>query len=318
MADTRAHGWDEGGTKVVIHAIHCTGSRLRLLLISCGLAVLASSCIPHFGSDSGPVRRGVLTSDGAAHFTYQGTTDGATISVFATAAPVDASNREAFWLADSPWYADQETCETWNTPQSLSQFSPFQPGIATRIAPTGANNEGIKAVTVTQNVWLGGLWKFNVHVWDSTNAAAPYTLIQTFDLAPILGRIEFGTDGSIQASTLAPPPWHICVQTQGNALRFKVWTGVDEEPGWTDPDHVFATTLPDGWDYPGYAGGYIGHLHDGQSMNFTDLTSTPLCLATDMTDTPYCRDLVSSATSTQAPTTTAVQDNSEPPATTAP
>lgn len=56
------------------------------------------------------------------------------------------------------------------------------------------------------------------------------------------------------------PPWNVCAQVRGALFRFKLWTGTSPEPQWRDATRVYSTRLPNGWVYPGHAGGYIGHL----------------------------------------------------------
>ena len=250
----------------------------------------SAACNPVFGSSDGPVRRATLYSDSGRTNTYTGD-DTAVVAI--GPAPEDSSVREVFWRTDTPYYDDQQSCITWNA-TAASELDPelnvlMQPGLAMRIAPTGAEGDEFKAVTVTENVWMYGVWLFNVHVWDTTASGSPFSVVETFDLSSIVG-VWGNVDGEF-VSLMVPPPWHVCGRTLGDQFQFKVWTGTDPEPAWNDPTHVFTTTLPAGWDHPGYSGGYIGHLHDGQTGQFSGFTSGPLCLAPDMIDTTHCQQV---------------------------
>lgn len=277
------------------------GRRLGIAAMLAVVAVLTSACIPRFGKQSGSLWYGTLTSDSGAHNIY--TDNGSTVTATASP-PADSTIREAFWHRDTPFTADQETCVTWNDTAAaagLADQALPQPGLAMRIAPTGDHNEGIKAITVTENTWYAAAWIFNVHVWNSLNPGAPFVLVAQFDLSPIVGKAWLDDAGDLH-STLVPPPWHVCAQTHGSQLTFKVWTGTDDpEPAWDDPTNVFSTTLPNGWDYPGFAGGYAGHLHDGQSLTFSDFSSIPLCQAPDMISDASCEAQPAATSSTSTP-----------------
>lgn len=168
--------------------------------------------------------------------------------------------REVFWPSDATPVRDNEVCVTWDSELGPAAGLPLQPGLAMRIA-TSDDNRGLRAVTVTENVWMNGVWLFNVHVWD-TLEPRPMQLLRTWNLADIVAPVAPGTDDAVRA--FIDPPWHLCGRTRGDVFSFKVWADVDDEPSWSDPARVFSTQLPAGWDHIGYSGGYIGHLHDGQ------------------------------------------------------
>ena len=150
-----------------------------------------------------------------------------------------------------------------------------------RAADRADRGERIKAITVTENVWSAAIWIFNVHVWDSTNTGHEFTAVAQFDLSSIVGKFWIDDGGNVQ-STLVGPPWHVCAAVTGDLFRFKVWTGADQEPTWSDPTHVFAATLPDGWDYPGVAGWYIGHLRETYSATISSPMSNFACADPDL------------------------------------
>lgn len=208
---------------------------------------------------------GVLTSATGQHFTYSDRPD--VVEVRAPDSTTDGNIREVFWRADQEPHADEEVCTVWDDTAN-SPGSPGgnrQMGLALRIAPATADGRGIRAITLTQNVIAGATWVFWVDVWSVTDPARPDFLgVRQFDLMPVVG---FGT-------TAVPPPWHVCARVQGLTFRFKVWTGSDSEPTWRDPARVFTTRLPSGWDYPGHAGGYVGHLRAAQTARFSGVTAS--------------------------------------------
>ena len=217
------------------------------------------------------IRHASLTTDNWATFDYSTGPD--TVTASAPSDLTDANVREAFWRTNSQPMADAESCITWDETAASVGGRPIQPGLAMRIASTGQNYEGLKAITVTENVYFSGVWLFNVHLWDTTSPT-PMFLLHTFDASDIVGRIVT-VDGK-SASSMVNPPWHMCGRTTGNIFSFKVWTHDTPEPDWHDPHHVYRVTLPTGWDYAGYAGGYIGHLHPGQSATATLPAATAL------------------------------------------
>lgn len=231
-----------------------------------------TGCDPIIGTVSGPVRRATLTSESGAIFHYAGNRS----VVFAqpAAGSTDGNVREVFWYPDSAFAADQQNCVTWNTIATSQSGGLLQPGVSMRIAPTGPGGTGVKAITVTENIWYAGVWVFNVHVWNSTNRTNPFTQIASFDLSSIVGK--FTLTGNVLHSTLVPPPWHVCARTIANTFSFMVWTGSKPQPSWSDPSRVYTVKLPAGWDYPGYAGGYVGHLRPHQAAVFTAVTNGPL------------------------------------------
>ncbi len=274
--------------------------KLGLVGIVVAVGLIASACTsPVFGTAAGPIRHGTLTSNSGNQYTF--TADDSTVTA-AAPSPSDPSIREAFWRTNTPYYDDQQACITWQTTAASQGGDPVQPGLAMRIAPTGVDGKGIKAITVTENVWASAAWIFNVHTWDTTRSGSPFSLVGQFDLWDLVVTSTVDENGNVQRAWV-PPPWYVCARTLGNQFVFKLWTGSNPEPGWDDPTHVFTTTLPDGWDYPGYSGGYIGHLHQGQSASFSRVRTMPLCLAADMVDTPRCRELRSRLPTTVPATT---------------
>ncbi|MBS1847156.1 MAG: hypothetical protein JST73_02670 [Actinobacteria bacterium] len=213
------------------------------------------------------VNTGVLSSANGESFSFD--QHGGGITASAPAGNTDGNIREVFWRSGAAFGSDEQTCATWND-DATSVGSPGgnrQMGLALRIAPATGNGRGIKAVTLTQNIWAGVTWAFWMNVWsvvDPTNTQ--FQALHEFDVAPIIG---FGP-------TAVPPPWHVCARVVGLTFSFKVWTGTNPEPSWTDATHVFTASLPAGWDYPGDAGAYVGHLRSTESARFSGLSTRTL------------------------------------------
>jgi hypothetical protein len=119
---------------------------------------------------------------------------------------------------------------------------------------------------------------FWVDVWNVTDPARPdFDGVKQFDLHSIVGSSDHAV----------PPPWHVCARVQGLTVRFKIWSADEVEPTWQDATRVFTTRLPAGWDYPGHAGGYVGHLRATQPASFSNLVTRPLpSLPTKSTSSP--------------------------------
>jgi hypothetical protein len=162
--------------------------------------------------------------------------------------------RSAFWPAAAPSVVDSQSCATWLDPTLPGNT---QQGAALRVSTDAAG--ATRAITVTKNIFYGATWIFNFHVWDTSNAASPYTQIGGADMWAVVGG--------------KPYPWHFCARTAGTSLEMKVWTGDEPEPTWDDTLHGAAVTLAPEWVYPGFAGWYIGHLPSGGSADFTDLAT---------------------------------------------
>lgn len=223
---------------------------------------------PQFGTEKGPVEVGTLSSASGQGFGYSGTDRRLTAQ--APPATTDGNLREVFWADNAPWSFDQETCATWNDTATSggSVADNRQMGLALRISPaTSDGRRGLRAITLTQNVYAGATWVFWVDVWKVVDPTEPkFHGVKQFDLRPVVGF----------AQATPPPPWHVCARVRGRTFTFKIWTGTNPEPTWHDTTHVFTTHLPAGWNYPGYAGGYIGHLRPGASASFSGLSTRSL------------------------------------------
>lgn len=203
---------------------------------------------------------GALTSQDWQSYGYR--TDGDSVTISAPGELDDTNVREVFWPAAGAPHRDDQVCLSWDTDFDFGDDPPLQPGIALRIESTGDQNQGLRAITVTENIWLFGVWLFNVHVWD-TLQPQPMTLLHTWDLSEVVAPGASGRE--FRDYKFVEPPWNMCGRTDGDVVSFKVWAQSEREPSWDDPRRVFSTPLPPGWDNVGYFGGYIGHLHPGQS-----------------------------------------------------
>lgn len=249
-----------------------TAARPRIRFVVAAVVVVATltACDPVVGTTSGPVRHATLTSPSKMTYRYAGNRS---VVYAQPGSPADTNVREVFWYPDSAYVADQQVCTTWNTVAVAGSAGLLQPGVALRIAPVTDDGKGVKAVTITQNTFFGAIWLFNVHVWNSLDVNRPFTQIAQFDLSAIVGSI--GGAGMV-AARMVPAPWHVCARATGASVAFMVWTGTRPRPSWSDPTQVFRVGLPAGWNAPGYAGGYIGHLHPYQAAAFTGVTTEPV------------------------------------------
>lgn len=98
------------------------------------------------------------------------------------------NNRELFWSPSAPAETDSTVCATFVTGQGVDQE-----GVALRINSTATNTT---AITVSRNVYGNSsstFDAFNFHVWDTSNAANPYTLIGSVDLSSYRDRHQRST-----------------------------------------------------------------------------------------------------------------------------
>jgi hypothetical protein len=219
--------------------------------------------------------RRVLTPDGTdLPYTYNERTNN--VKIAAASTNTGGNLRELFWPANSPNVLNAESCSTWsNQTDGLTQQ-----GAALRIIETPTS---MRAVTVTKNIWMGGTWMFNVHVWDTSQPGL--NQIAGFDMSEVTGKMWWDENNKLQ-SNLKPFPWHLCARTIGNKLQLKVWVTSNDpsspdynakQPSWNDAKYVRETQIPDGWVQPGKTGWFIGHINPGNYAEFQGLqTSTGL------------------------------------------
>lgn len=244
--------------------------------------VLLSACNPMFGELDGDVRHGSVNALGlpSGVETFDYVRDGDQVTASAPTTNRHGNLREVFWDDTGPFIADQHTCVTFEDTARSAGPPWIQPGIALRIAPSGENGEGIKAITIQQNIWSDATWILWLHTWDSSED--PHDAFTAM----------YGIQDIVGMEDAAPPPWHLCAQTYGTYLRFKLWTDAEEEPSWSDTTRSFQIGLPPEWDYAGYSGAYVAHLRAGQKATFSNLVATPLCLGPDGPDLEVCDDVL--------------------------
>ena len=254
----------------VLSAAVAVGLAIASMSVSGSALPSAAATETDIGTHQGPVEAATLSSSEGERYTYSG--DAAHLTARAPALVADRSIREVFWQPDVAPTEDEQVCTVWDDTAS-SAGSPKgnrQMGLALRIAPATSDGRGVRAITLTQNVFAGATWIFWVDAWNvvdpghgQSTPVRQFAAVHQFDLFPIVGI----------GATATAPPWHVCAQVQGLTFRFKLWTGTEREPAWDDKSRVFATALPAGWDYAGHAGGYIGHLWSSQTASFSNLTT---------------------------------------------
>lgn len=230
--------------------------RSALVVCTVALVLVAAACesaVQTYGpTDTSGSNQVVLTADGSDHYTFQQVPAGMAVGALDTSS---SNLRDGFWPADNPDVYDSQSCAIWASQSSVL----VQQGALLRITQSGSR---LRAISVTKNIWLGAQWIFNFHVWDTSQSPA-YTYIGAADLSK-----ELVHDGVV-----TPLPWHFCARVIGNTVEFKVWPSIETEPAWGDTTHGGHVTLPAGWNYPGKAGWYIGHLEPNDTATFTDLAT---------------------------------------------
>lgn len=276
--------------------------RVAAVVLGMAAATAAAACEPSATASSPPIFAAVDPELGAAFLTWEGrdtysfatATDEAgveTVTARAAAGNRGINTRAAFWRMADPSRRDQQTCATWDG----SSGGVHQPGAALRISYSGGRT---RAITVTENIMMGGGWVFNIHVMDS--AASPaFRQIGHFDLSGV-----FRTS----AGTLRPFPWRMCARAVAGTVSLKVWPLTHAEPAWNDPAYGGSVRLPDAWvRSSGRAGWYVGHLEAGESFTFSDLTvSSVAATATGSTPVPGSDRQVPTTTTTAPSDTTTV------------
>ena len=195
-----------------------------------------------------------ISTDGDDDYTWSDTVD--PVEVSAPEADEGVNLRQV-GAADVDPSRDHRACATWHGPV----VDVAQPGIALRIRTDG---DGVRAITLTNNVWSGARHVWNVHLADSTSNNV----------------MELRADEALAGfapslSQLPPLPWRLCARVRGTTFEAKVWAPPDDpEPAWDDPDHAYAVELPEAWVHEGRPGLYVGHLSPGERTSFTDWTTT--------------------------------------------
>jgi hypothetical protein len=232
--------------------------RLRFAATVVALVLVLAACekvrVQTYGATStSPSQQATLTRDGPDGYRF------VSAPANTAAAAIDRSGgelRQLFWPGDNPVVPDSESCAIWG-----AESGPLvQQGAALRIVQNGTR---VRAITVTKNIFYGATWIFNFHLWD-TAQSPPFTIIGATNLEGTLRR----------AGVVTPLPWHFCARVIGTKLEFKVWPVAEPlEPAWGDRTHGGSVTLPPGWQAPGKAGWYVGHLEPNQLAVYNALAT---------------------------------------------
>lgn len=196
--------------------------------------------------DGSPFTAAALTRDGSDRYVLTGDLEAATIT--APEANVAGNTRITF-TTDEATTVDHGACATFTT----ASADVNQQGLMVRW-------DGTRGVTATKNVWGGINTVVNVHTWDTTSSQ-PFTLVAQF---PLTG-LGYGTGNP------APLPWRMCLSASGANVAFKVWPTSSPEPVDGNPCCTGSATVA--LTAPGRPGWYVGHLHPGDSVTYTDLTT---------------------------------------------
>lgn len=215
-------------------------------------SISSAVATPTFDSTSGGAISGmVLTSDGTDKYLLKRTPTGELI----TSAPTNKSSnlREALVPVDPAPTANGESCATWTSQTGQNT----QLGAAFRVRSSASGR--VRAVTITQNVWFGARWIFNVHVWDTA---------QSPPMTPV-GSVNFGQKPSVVPKV----PLRFCARVIDDQASFKLWATSESEPAWGDPSRSGSVPLPVAGRGSGRTGWYVGHLGVGDRASYDFMTT---------------------------------------------
>lgn len=228
-------------------------ARLVLAVASAALLVACQQRVPTYGgARQGPVHQQVLTPDGYDAYTV--TSTAGAVDVVALGTNTGYNLRTLLWPAGGPEDRDAESCATW----TRAQGAIVQRGavLRARVLSDGS----VRAITVTQNVWFGGYWTYNVHLWD-TAADPQLRLVGQVGIRPYL---DNRPDGALR----------FCARAVGDQVSFKTWVPAAEaEPRWNDGVHGGPVAIPATERVAGHTGWYVGHLDANGETVFADLAT---------------------------------------------
>jgi hypothetical protein len=256
------------------------GRGRRALAAAVAVTAIAAACgVPSGFDHIDPSYTGVLiTSDATApsnqyDLSAQNGSPLSQVSLSADATNTAGNLRTVFYPAGQTPTESGQVCATWQGPETPDELP--QQGLAARIEtnPTGVR----RGITITKNIW-GPAYLMNVNLWTLNTAGTENTLSNiTTDYSAVVTQ-----DGG----AYVPFPWQVCAQVAGNTVTMDVETGTNPPAPFTDTANVKTVTLPDGWDYTGHFGWYIGHMHGGETFNYTNLNAiTPLRTTTTTSTT---------------------------------
>lgn len=207
---------------------------------------------PTFDSTAGGAIAGtVLTPDGKDTYVLRRTSTGELI----TSAPTNTSSnlREVLTPTGPAPTENGESCATWTAQTGANT----QLGAAFRVRTSASGR--VQAVTITQNIWYGARWIFNVHVWDTTKSP-PMALA---------GSVDLGQNGNLVPKV----PLRFCARLIDDQAWFKLWATSEPEPTWTDPSRSGTVPVPVSGRGAGASGWFVGHLPASNSARFDDMTT---------------------------------------------
>lgn len=211
-------------------------------------ATVAAREDTYTSSSPADVGRWTMTPEGSdAYSLALGTR---TVRATAPATNVGGDLRMAWWPSQAPPSVDSEACVTmtrWGGPRGGPVV---QPGVALRVRQDGGRK---RAVSVTNNVYYGARWAWNVHLWDAVGSArSAIRQVGSVHLTQVFGN---------HPRKLPPLPWRLCARVVGTTVQLKAWpTSRGAEPAWGDPSYGGTAKVPADWVFPGRSGWYIGHL----------------------------------------------------------
>ncbi len=193
------------------------------------------------------VRKWVMTPEAAD--TYRLTLGPRTARADAPTTNVGGDLRMAWWPSRAPMSVDSEACTTWARRKGVV----VQPGVVLRVRQDGGRT---RAISVTNNVYYGARWAWNVHLWDAVGTArSPIRQVGSVHLPEVFGS---------HPEKLPPLPWRLCARVVGSTVQLKAWpTARGTEPAWGDDLYGGTVKVPSGWVFPGRSGWYLGHLLPG-------------------------------------------------------
>ncbi len=215
--------------------------------------------IPLPSGSAAPIRTYLLTGEAYDHYLLD--TDGESSSVVAAATNVGGNTRLIWANLDAPVQVDGQVCADWDGFSGLAQ-----PGLALRVRRDGTRT---RAITVTDNIFWGARFGFNVHLWDTGSpipGALPVQVVGGADLSA-----TFGPAGALQ-----PLPWRVCARVKGRIMDIKAWPLRIAEPLWGDVRYGRRFQLPVAAVYEGRAGWYAGHLRPGDELDLSAQQVRPL------------------------------------------
>lgn len=240
------------------------------MILATAVALVATACrrveIVQYDATHRPdLAQQYVTRDGHDRYTLKLGAGAVRISAPRSnrATPNGSGTRSVIWPPATKAVTDQQSCATWTD----AHGSWIQQGIALRVRVDGNR---LRTVVIAKNIVYGAEWQFNVYTWDS--ARSPY--FQTHGSISLRAPFERG-------DMPRPLPWKVCARVEGRVLRVKGWRGDESEPGWTNPSHTGAVTLPRAWVFAGKAGWYAGHIPPGGTIGMSGLRTSTWEVRTD-------------------------------------